>query len=314
MKNNILIIKHGALGDIVLAGPAFQAIREFHKNDYIICLTTKTYSDIFKSSPWVDEVVIDVKPRWYNLMDWLRLGKFFKKLAFDRVYDLQTSHRSNIYFYLFYSFKFNIWSGIAFGSKYRHNNVNRKKMHTYDRQKDQLKLCGIKYNYKPNWEWLSKNYNNVSILPQNKFAIIVPGASVHRKEKRWPQESYAQLIDDLYNKGVSSILLGTLTENKYINEIIDKTSSKVRSKTKNYAGKTNFKDIVYLCHYAKYAVGNDTGPMHLIASTSLRSIVLFGSDSDPNLCAPLGKRVNIIQKKDIKNIKVKEILNILEKI
>ena len=36
MKNNILVIKHGALGDIILAGSAMQAIRNYHKNDNII--------------------------------------------------------------------------------------------------------------------------------------------------------------------------------------------------------------------------------------------------------------------------------------
>ena len=41
MKNNILIIKHGALGDIILAGSAMQAIREFNKDSYIVCLTGK---------------------------------------------------------------------------------------------------------------------------------------------------------------------------------------------------------------------------------------------------------------------------------
>ena len=39
-NNNILVIKHGALGDIILAGAAIKAIREFHKDYTIYCLTT----------------------------------------------------------------------------------------------------------------------------------------------------------------------------------------------------------------------------------------------------------------------------------
>ena len=57
MKNNILVIKHGALGDIILAGPAMQAIRINHKNDNIICLTTMAYESL-KSSPWFDMVLL----------------------------------------------------------------------------------------------------------------------------------------------------------------------------------------------------------------------------------------------------------------
>ncbi len=309
MKNNILIIKHGALGDIILAGPAMRAIREFHKKDNIVCLTGKTYFEMIKNSPYVDEVVIDLKPKWSNLKGWLNLKCFFKKYLFSNVYDLQTSYRSNIYFYLFFSLNKTLWSGIAYGCKYRHNNPNRKKMHTYQRHKDQLKLCGIYYDYIPEWNWLAQNYTNKSLLPNNNFAIIVTGASAHRNEKKWPKASYASLISYLSNRGITSILLGTTLEKKYVSEIIDMVDkTPTNCKPQNYAGKTTFQDIVYLSNLAKFAVGNDTGPIHLIASTHLPTVVLFGSSSDPKLCAPLGSKVKVIQKKDIKSIKVKEIV------
>ena len=70
MKNNILVIKHGAFGDIILAGAAMQAIRHHHKDDYIICLTTNKFEKLLKSSPWFDMVVGDPKPIWHNFKDW----------------------------------------------------------------------------------------------------------------------------------------------------------------------------------------------------------------------------------------------------
>ena len=79
MKNNILVIKHGALGDIILAGSPMQAIRNYHKNDYIICLTTAKFEGLLKSSPWFDMVLIDSKPKWRDLKDWNILRKFFIK-------------------------------------------------------------------------------------------------------------------------------------------------------------------------------------------------------------------------------------------
>ena len=39
--SNILIIKHGSLGDIAQACGAIQDISEYHKNDQIHLLTTK---------------------------------------------------------------------------------------------------------------------------------------------------------------------------------------------------------------------------------------------------------------------------------
>ena len=42
--SNILIIKHGSLGDIAQASGAIQDISENHKNDQIFLLTTKPVS------------------------------------------------------------------------------------------------------------------------------------------------------------------------------------------------------------------------------------------------------------------------------
>mgnify|MGYP001218062312 CR=1 FL=1 len=80
MKNNILVIKHGAFGDIILAGAAMQAIRHHHKNDYIICLTTNKFEKLLKSSPWFDMVVVDPKPKWHNFKDWRILKSFLINL------------------------------------------------------------------------------------------------------------------------------------------------------------------------------------------------------------------------------------------
>jgi len=308
MKNNILIIKHGALGDIILAGSAMQAIREFNKDSYIVCLTGKTYAEILKNSPYIDEVVIDFKPRWYDIKGWINLKNLFMKFSFTHVYDLQTSYRSNIYFYLFYSFSKTKWCGIAYGCKYRHSNINRKKMHTYYRQKDQLYKCGINYEYYPDWSWLTINYKNDFLLPKKDFALIVPGAAFHRKGKKWSKDGYVNLINNLSKNGVTSLLLGSFSEKKYINDIISAVKNNIKFKPQNYAGKTSFKDIAYLSCHARFAIGNDTGPIHLIASTNLKTIVLFGPESDPKLCAPLGNNVKIIQKKDLQLIQVHEIL------
>ena len=46
--SNILIIKHGSLGDIAQASGAIQDISENHVNDQIHLLTTKPYFELFK--------------------------------------------------------------------------------------------------------------------------------------------------------------------------------------------------------------------------------------------------------------------------
>jgi len=314
MKNNILVIKHGAFGDVILAGAAMEAIRSYHKNDYIVCLTTKPFKSILKESPWFDMVISDSKPKWSNIKGWKNLKFILHKYKFTKVYDLQTSYRSNLYFFIFFFVKNIKWCGIAYGSSHRHSSPQRKLMHTIDRQKAQLKVANIEYNHHANWRWLSNNYKNKSILPNNNFVIFVTGAAKHRLNKKWPQANYAALIEHFSKLDMQCVLIGGKDEFDNIKNIISLVKSKTKTKPLNYAGMTSYKDIVYLSSYAKHAIGNDTGPIHLIATSGLSTIVLFGSASDPDLCAPKGKNVIILSNKLISDISVDLVSNTIKNI
>ena len=56
---NILIIKHGSLGDIAQASGAIQDISESHKEDQIHLLTTKPYFELFKKNPLIKKVILE---------------------------------------------------------------------------------------------------------------------------------------------------------------------------------------------------------------------------------------------------------------
>ena len=66
--SNILIIKHGSLGDIAQASGAIQDISENHKNDQIYLLTTKAYLEVFKKNPFIHQVILDKRLPRYNLI------------------------------------------------------------------------------------------------------------------------------------------------------------------------------------------------------------------------------------------------------
>ena len=66
--SNILIIKHGSLGDIAQASGAIQDIFENHKNDQIYLLTTKPYFDLFIKNPFINKVILDKRLARYNLI------------------------------------------------------------------------------------------------------------------------------------------------------------------------------------------------------------------------------------------------------
>ncbi len=89
--SNILIIKHGSLGDIAQISGVLRDIRESHINKKIFILTTSPYVELLSKCPYLDGVLLDNRsPRW-NIFYLLKLKKMIEKYEFSYVYDLQNS-------------------------------------------------------------------------------------------------------------------------------------------------------------------------------------------------------------------------------
>ena len=109
--SNILIIKHGSLGDIAQACGAIKDIFENHRNNKIYLLTTKPYFELFKKNPFIYDVILDKRLSRFNLIYLYSLMRKIKKLNVQRVYDLQNSSRTNFYKrVLFPNSNLNKWS------------------------------------------------------------------------------------------------------------------------------------------------------------------------------------------------------------
>jgi len=66
--SNILIIKHGSLGDIAQASGAIQDISDNHPNDDLYILSTKPYYDLLKKNPNKTDVILDKRLSRFNLI------------------------------------------------------------------------------------------------------------------------------------------------------------------------------------------------------------------------------------------------------
>ena len=96
-KENILIIKHGALGDLIQADGIFKSIRANHKNTKIFLLTTNSFFSLMETCPHIDDVLIDNRPSILNIISYINLYKKIIKYNFKVIYDLQNSQRTYIY-------------------------------------------------------------------------------------------------------------------------------------------------------------------------------------------------------------------------
>jgi len=105
------------------------------------------------------------------------------------------------------------------------------------------------------------------------------------------------------------VLLGTKTEAGELAEITQACSA-----ARNLGGETGLEEIAVLARGACLAVGNDTGPMHLIAAAGCPSLVLYSAESDPARSAPRGPKVAILREETLENLEIERVLAVLKTI
>jgi ADP-heptose:LPS heptosyltransferase len=301
MPSKILVIKLAALGDFIQALGPFTAIRKHHTESHITLLTSKPFVGLAHASGLFDQVWIDRKPRALAFGNWYALRRQLLSGDFKRVYDLQTSDRSSFYYRLFWPRQNPEWSGIASGCSHPHDNARRNFMHTVERQAEQLSMAGIKnVDVFGSVDLLDASVDQFAL--SGEIALLVPGGALHRPEKRWPVEKFSELARQLSIEGYSPVLLGGPSEAN----ILKKISSDC-PQARNLCGQTSLLQIAALARHAKMSVGNDTGPMHLVAATGCQTIVLYGHSSDPALCGQRGPHVTYIRKPHLYDITVAEV-------
>ncbi len=297
VQQNILVVKLGAFGNIILSLSAFAAIRRHHANARISVLTGAVYADWLGTFPYFDSVLVDPRPSWWDFAGVASLRQMLTQGNFSRVYDLQTSSRSSRYFHLFPAKHRPEWSGIAFGCSLPDRDPRRNVLHDTVRQEGQLRQAGIVDIPPADLSWCRGDIGRFQ-LP-HEFALLVPGSSPNRLAKRWPVERFEALARAIADSGITPVVVGSAQERalaRAIPNAIDLT------------GQTTFGDLADLARGAHFAVGNDTGPMHLITAAGCPTVVLFSRDSNPSQCAPTGRWTRVLQRPDLAELSVADVL------
>ena len=161
-------------------------------------------------------------------------------------------------------------------------------------------MAGIDDVPLPDFDWIDDGTDGFD-LPAN-FILFVPGGSAGRPGKRWPAGHYIALANSLIGKGRVPVLIGAAEE-----AARNKAISQACPQAVDLTGNTSIADIARLARRACGAVGNDNGPMHLIAAAGCPSLVLFSAESDPVLCAQRGPDVDILRRDDLAELDSDEV-------
>jgi ADP-heptose:LPS heptosyltransferase len=300
VPRRILVIKLSALGDFIQAlGPA-AALRRYHADDRISLLTTAPYADFAGRTGLFDEILIDRRPRLFDLPGWLALRRMLRAGRFQRVYDLQTSDRSSFYAWLLRPGPRPQWSGIAWRCSHPHADLDRDAGHTIDKQAEQLMMAGIFPVPLPR---CPVSASPPAALAGARFVLLIPGSSPRHPAKRWPAEHYGALATQLAAVGYVPVILGSPGERPIAEAIKIACPDAV-----DLVGQTDLAGLTGLAQGAAFTVGNDTGVTHIAAAGGKPVVVLFSHASDPARCAPRGGAVRVLRRENLADLAVETVL------
>ena len=304
--SNILIIKHGSLGDIAQACGAIQDISENHKNDQIHLLTTKPYFDLFKKNPFIHDVILDKRLSKFNLIYLYSLMRKLKKLNFQKIYDLQNSSRTKFYKnILFPNININKWSSSETTLPSGKTKEEFDKIPVLDRFKHQLKFSGVLTNHtmKPDFSWSCSNIDQIKKdYNLENYIILFPFCSAHLIHKKWPY--YNELIDLMKNKFQNQF---KIVVSPGPSEIIDANEINAICVLNN--GKAlDISQLSSLIKDSSFVIANDTGPAHMAAHLNAKGITLFGQHTTADKVSIERDNFKAIQVSDLSKLSANKVM------
>jgi ADP-heptose:LPS heptosyltransferase len=281
----ILIIKLGALGDVVMATPLIRCIQRAHAGADIQLLTAPAYAGVFAA--W-DGLEVRVEPR-RGVTATLRTLRWIREARFDRVYDLQSNDRSALLCALS-GIPVRIGNHPRFPYTHHPARAYRGETHIFERMNEVLAAAGI--GPAPPLPEIPAGASDAARVTRwlddhglrgQAFAAMHAGASPHRADKRWPH--FARLAEGLADAGLALVWLGAEPDiplNRRLSAAhgIDAT------------GAFSIAQLPLLARHARFALTNDSGPMHALAAAGIPVYAFFGpSDWRRNHALGQGQRV-----------------------
>ena len=303
--SNILIIKHGSLGDLIQANGAIKDIKNFYKNRKVFLLTSQPYAIFMSECPYIDGVIIDKRlPRW-NLFYLNSLKKKLARYDFSKVFDLQNSNRTNFYK------RFILNKGIEWSSSETTLDVGQKKKDfdkepVLDRMELQLKKSGLETEFTRNinLDWALKDVTRLLKQYSNSdYILLFPFCSKKHQNKKWPyfRDLIIRLKQDYKNAYPILLVPGP-------NEIKEANSLNAKVVTDN-ENSVDIKTLISLISNAKFIIANDTGPAHIASHLDKKGLVLFGNHTSAKKVSIENYNFKALTVKNLKELEIDTVLN-----
>jgi lipopolysaccharide heptosyltransferase I len=275
---NILVVRLGALGDIVHAVPAVAAIRHAHPDARIDWLVERKHRAIPHLVTAIDRTIELERP---SVGAWVAVTRELRAASYDVAIDFQGLLKSAVLARASGAARvvgFSIWhlrekSARPFYSASgptQAAHVIRKNLHL-------LRVLGIDDETIrfPIADVASPALDELRARVEARpFALINPGAAW--PNKRWPPDRFGQLAAFLREAcGLVPVVLWGPGEELLADSVIAASENAALA-----APATGISDLVALCRAAAIVVSGDTGPLHIATAVGTPTVSVFGP-TDP---------------------------------
>ncbi len=284
----ILVIRLGAIGDVILTSPAIINLKLSFPESRICFLTRPRTAGIVRMIAGVDDVI--EFPEKASFRDLFRMGKLLDKMGLDMVVDLHGNFRS---FYLSYHiaapikvrYKKRRWERFLAARKGFGKRLNPSPPHTIDLYNEAVNRAGGKiFANRPALRVPAKP-KDYAIFNDNRAVVaIAPGASY--PTKKWSAERFSKLTRMIHDKLGAGILL-ILTEQD--REIMSLSKDIPEEDLKILMNK-DLSSLASQVRTADILVCNDSALSHLGSAVGTPVIALFGPTHPTLGFSPRGMR------------------------
>lgn len=261
--SKLLVIKHGAFGDLIQSDGVLRDIRQHYACSEITLLTSPQFSGLMRRCPHIDRVIGDPRAPWWQWFKQVQLIRQLKLEQFDQVIDLQNSDRSRLY--QRWVFPDTPWTGRLNGPEPESGLKGQVEL---------LKQAGIpvQQGFYPDVSWMAGKVSHLLAEHhvQLPYVALIPGCSAAHPEKRWPY--YPQLAYALIAHGFEVVNIIGPDEIDLAEDLPGYTPAMEH-------GLLNWFELAGLLQQACFVIGNDTGPSHLASCLGKPGLALFGGST-----------------------------------
>jgi heptosyltransferase-1 len=280
---NILLVRLGALGDIVHTIPAAAALREAFPDARIDWVVEAKHREILDLVAGIDRIIV---VRASTPAAWLEVTRELRRVSYDVALDFQGLMKSAVFARASGARRvigFSIWhlrekSARPFYSETGHPSgaYGDDEGHIVQKNLWLLRSVGVTSDrvVLPLAHVESAAARRVGAEIAGPFALINPGAAW--PNKRWPPERFGEVATFLRDvRGLASVVLWGPGEEALARAVVDGSSGAAR-----LAPATRIADLLALSRAAALMVSGDTGPLHIAAAAGTPIVALFGP-TDP---------------------------------